>query len=134
MRTAPAVTLSIADRSELERLSSGCDLRLGIRALIIQLAAEGRSDKEIGAMVGVAPKSAARWRRRFLATGIAGIKNERSKPGRPPSISPDQLQQILARSGNKQWSTRMVARLAGVSAATVRRIWKLRAAREAPTA
>jgi transposase len=124
MRTAPVVTLSIADRSALERLAEQGKGPLALHAQVVCLAAQGKPNKEIAAVLGVPAKTAARWRAQFLATGVAGIENRRASPGRPVTVSLAQVKQILAKSGEKRWSTRMMARMAGVSAATVRRILK----------
>jgi transposase len=126
MRTAPVVTLSIADRSVLERLAEAGEGLSALHAQVVNLAAQGKSNKEVAAILGVPVRTAARWRTQFLATGIAGIENRKASPGRPPTVSPEQVKQILAKSGEKRWSTRMMARVAGVSAATVRRILKSR--------
>ncbi len=58
-----------------------------IRAKIVLLAAEGLGDQEIAERLDCTDRTAAKWRRRFLAEGIAGL-DERPRPGRPRSFSP----------------------------------------------
>ena len=51
------------------------------------LASEGRQDIEIAAALSMTPKKMARWRRRFLAKGLAGLEKDAPRPGRTPSIA-----------------------------------------------
>jgi len=102
--------------------------RPALHVQIVQLAAEGKSNKEIAETLGVTARTVARWRMRFFTHGTAGVEKEKPRPGRPPAVSPDQVKQVLAKFGEKRWSTRMVARTTGVSATTIRRIWKSQAA------
>jgi hypothetical protein len=126
MRSAPVVTLSITDRSALERMlqGEGKKRRSTLRVWIVRLAAEGKPNKEIAAILGVTQKTVSRWRQRFVSSGTPAIEEEKPGRGRPPSISQDQIKQIIAKLTEKRWTTRMTARMAGVSASTVRRIWK----------
>jgi transposase len=125
MRTAAIVRLSTLDQSDLEEMVSDSrgKRRNTLRAQVIQLASERKSNKAIAGILGTTEKTAARWRRRFLMSGTAGIE-ERPRSGRPSSISDHQVKKILAKFGDKRLTTRAVARIAGVSASSVRRIWK----------
>src|SRR5262245_61404475 len=58
-----------------------------IRAKIILLAGEGLSDVEIAARLDCTDRMVAKWRRRFIDEGIAGL-DERPRSGRPRSFSP----------------------------------------------
>lgn len=59
--------LSTKERRELESLSHGrrMEVRLAERAKIILLAANGASDSQISAQVGVTSKTVRKWRRRY---------------------------------------------------------------------
>ena len=58
-----------------------------IRAKIVLLAAEGASDVQIAEKLDCTDRTVWKWRRRFLAEGLAGL-DERPRPGRPRSFSP----------------------------------------------
>lgn len=60
-----------------------------LRARIVLLAAEGKQSLKIIRLLSIVPRTAARWRSRFLRDGIAGLKHDAPRPGHTPSISPD---------------------------------------------
>jgi transposase len=132
MRIAPAITLSASQREELQACARSRTLprRLVERAQMIWLAAEGRQDQEIARVVCRGRRVVARWRRRFIESGLAGIKKDAARPGRKPKLTPLQVQEIVRKTtqetpaGATHWSTRSMARAVGVSEATVRRIWR----------
>jgi transposase len=72
----------------------------------------------------------ARWRTRFLESGIAGIEKDAPRPGRKPAVSKQKVQQIIRKTTREKppnathWSRRTMAAAAGVSASTVGRIWR----------
>jgi hypothetical protein len=74
----------------------------------------------------------SRIRRRFAEEGVAGLR-ERPKSGRPPPVSARKRAQIVALTlkppgrGVTHWTTRDLARTAGVSHSTVHRIWQAHA-------
>jgi transposase len=84
-----AITLSEAEERELRRRAGQYTRahREVIRAKVVLLAAEGVSGSEIARRLDCTDKTAAKWRRRFAAEGIAGL-DERPRPGRPRSFSP----------------------------------------------
>jgi transposase len=100
------------------------------RARIVLLAAEGRQDKQIAAVMKITSKKASRWRRRFLTLGMAGLEHDAVRPGRSPTI-PASLVRCVVNLTTRQkppkathWSTRSMARAVGISEASVRRIWR----------
>ena len=76
MRIAPAITLSAEQRTLLESQvrSRSLPVRVAERARIVLLAASGQQDKEIAASLAITPKKVSRWRKRFLALGVAGLQ------------------------------------------------------------
>jgi len=131
VRIAPAVVLTPEQRCQLERYARGRSVavRLAQRAQMLLLAAEGRQDKEVALDLGIVASTVARWRHRFLAKGIAGIEKDAPRPGRKPTIPATTIQDIIRRTTQEtppnatQWSTVSMARVSGVSEASVRRIW-----------
>jgi transposase len=132
MRIAAKVELSEAQRKQLETWATGrtIPVRLAERAKMILLAAQGKTDKEIGADLGIWRGTVARWRGRFIADGVTGIERDETRPGRKPKISARKVKSIVALTTQQRpdnathWSTRSMAAVAGVSEASVRRIWQ----------
>jgi transposase len=132
MRIAPAISLTETQREQLQACarSRTKPRRLVERAQMILLAAEGRQDQEIAQVVCRSRQAVARWRRRFINGGLAGIEKDAPRPGRKPKLTPAQVQEIVRKTtqetpaGATHWSTRSMARVAGVSEVTVRRIWR----------
>jgi transposase len=99
------------------------------RARIILLSAAGLQDIEIAAELGISNQKAARWRKRFLEAGLAGLERDASRPGRTPSIPAATVQQVVRMTTQEkphnalQWSTRSMAAAVGISEKSVRRIW-----------
>jgi len=132
MRIAPAIVLSEPQRVQLTGYARGrkVPLRVSQRAKILLLASDGKQNEEIARALATSPPTVARWRLRFIQQGVAGIETDAPRPGRNPSISSETVQEIVRKTTQEkppqatQWSTRSMARVSGVSAATVRRIWR----------
>jgi transposase len=92
-----AITLSEAEERELRRRAAQYTRphREVIRAKVVLLAGEGHNDTEIARRLDCTDKTAAKWRRRFAAEGIAGL-DERPRPGRPRSFSPAEIAEVKA--------------------------------------
>ena len=97
MRRAQPVTLNRAQCKQLDRYARGRQVavRLALRARIVLLAAHGLENKQIAAQLGVSRQLVARWRTRFLESGIAGIAKDAPRPGRTPAVSKQKVQQII---------------------------------------
>jgi len=132
MRVAPAVSLSADQKQLLTKAAKGSSVsvRFSLRAKIVLLASEGRQDIDIAQELGVTRQLSARWRQRFIRLGIDGLKQDAPRPGRKKRISTQKVQSIVKKTLEQQpanathWSTRTMAKSAGVSEKTVRRIWK----------
>jgi transposase len=131
MRIAAKVELSEAQRKQLKTWATGrrIPVRLAERAKMILLAAQGKTDKEIGAELAIWRGTVARWRTRFIAHGVTGIERDETRPGRKPQISARKVKSVVALTTQQRpdnathWSTRSMAAVAGISEASVRRIW-----------
>jgi transposase len=132
MRVASPIVLNPEQKQELEQCARARSLsaRLVERARIVLLAAAGKQDKEVAEDLGITAHKAARWRQRFLAKGMAGLEKDAPRSGRTPSISPAKVKQVIHKTTQEKpaqaahWSTRTMAAAVGLSAATVRRIWR----------
>lgn len=86
VRVAPEIVLTEEQTSELTKLSrSGCtSVRLAQRARIVLLASQGWDNKDMAQEVGVGRVAVARWRQRYLESGIEGIERDLPR-GAPPT-------------------------------------------------
>jgi transposase len=131
MRVAPRVDLTDEQRQILEQWARGRSLpaRRVERAKIILLSAAGLQDIAIAAELRISNQKAARWRKRFLAAGLAGLERDAPRPGRTPSIPAATVQQVVRMTTQQkphnalQWSTRSMAAAVGISEKSIRRIW-----------
>src|SRR5881296_1282167 len=128
------IFVSEAERRELERLRRSPSTAAGLsrRARAVLLMAEGMPGVEIADRTGYTVVQISRVRRRFAEHGLGGLQ-DRPRSGRPPTITARQRAQIVAWTlkppapGLTHWSTRDLARHAGVSHGTVHRIWRAHA-------
>jgi len=133
-RPAAALNLSDAQRATLVELSRSqtAPHRPVKQAKALLMAADGAANKHIAAAVGVSPTTVRAWRSRFAQEGLAKFGEVRKGRGPKPSITSEQVEQIVhdtlhsTPKGQTHWSTRLMARHAGVSRSTVQRIWHAR--------
>jgi len=86
-------------------------------------------DKQIATKLRIMPEKAARWRNRFLDGGLAALDKDAPRPGRPSTITPAKIQEVVRKTTQEKprnathWSTRSMAAATGLSEKSVRRIW-----------
>jgi transposase len=133
MRVAKPVLLSVDDDRRLRILSKRkrVEARVQLRARIVLLAAVGAADKDIAEKLGTDRRVAARWRARFLATGVDGLLQDATRPGRPRSArdaaNVEEVVRVTLKEtppGATHWSTRTLAEHLGTNATAVARIWR----------
>ena len=130
-RAAPALPMSDTERATLEQLSRSQTAahREVQRAKALLMAADGVANTRISAEVGVTPVTVRAWRDRFVEDGLAKLGEVRAGRGRKASLTEEQVAAIVhdtlhtTPKGETHWSCRTMAKHAGVSPATVQRIW-----------
>jgi transposase len=133
-RAAPPLVMSEGQRATLEQVarSQTAPHREVVRARALLAAAAGSANTQIAADLRVTPVSVRAWRERFEAEGLAKWCKVRDGRGRRPSIPDEKVAEIVELTKNSRpdgethWSCRSMARRAGVSPATVQRIWSAR--------
>ena len=128
---AGAVAISEEDRALLERWVKGGNTPQAVatRARIVLAAADGIPNARIATWVGVSRPTVILWRRRFSKDGPKALTKIEEGRGRKPSISTEKVAEVISLTthatpkGQTHWSTRTMARVVGVSPATVGRIW-----------
>ena len=121
--------LSAEQQRELERISNAptSPQRLARRARIVLLRASGLTQVQTAAAAGVNRPVVVLWERRFADLGLAGLADASGR-GRKPSI-PDAKRELVITQATKppvdrtRWSVRTMARRAGMSPASVQRVW-----------
>lgn len=95
MRLAP-LEVTAEDRVVLEERvrSRTVPARDGQRARIVLLAADGRSNRDIGELVGLHYNQVGLWRRRYAEMGLAGLGDE-PRPGRPHVYGHDDVIRLV---------------------------------------
>ena len=131
---SPALVMSDAQREILESLakSQAAVHREVTRAKALLLAADGLASTAVAYEVGVSPSSVVAWRSRFAEEGLAKLGRVRPGRGRKPQIPAEKIDEIVRLTqeskpeGETHWSCRSMAKAAGVSPATVQRVWSAR--------
>jgi transposase len=128
------IVLQEADRRELERLQRAPSTPAGLsrRARAVLLMAAAASGVEIAQRTGYTVVQVSRIRRRFAEAGLVGL-DDRPRSGRPRTVTARKTAQVVALTlkppapGLSHWTSRDLAKKAGVSHSTVHRIWQAHA-------
>src|SRR5229473_957986 len=89
-RVAVALSCTADQRAELMALSRSRteEARLVERAKIVLACLEGKRNDAVGREFGVRANTVGLWRKRFAATGLAGLR-DRARPGKTPKYGAD---------------------------------------------
>lgn len=128
-RPVRALPITETQRAELRAVARRptATRREAWRAEIILHRGDGLSQEETARRVGVNRPVVALWETRFRRAGLAGLAEAKGR-GRKPTIGLETKGEILSRAtrppaGRQRWSVRTMAAAAGVSKATVQRLW-----------
>ena len=124
--------LSAAERAELRRLlrRRGVGQALAQRVRVVLACAEpGATNLGVARALGVSRQTVATWRGRFAEHRLEGLVDA-PRSGAPRSIGDEAVERLVALTleeaprGATHWSTRSMARRAGMSQTAVSRIWR----------
>ncbi|MFB8036167.1 IS630 family transposase [Streptomyces sp. NPDC056004] len=125
------LVLSDGERDQLVRWARRAKTAqyLALRAKIVLRCAEGGTNRQAAMDLGIDESTVERWRARFVERRLDGLQDE-PRPGRPPSILLDQVEDVLvatlesAPGRDTHWSRASMAARTGLSKSTIGRIWK----------
>jgi transposase len=130
-RPKTQLMLSETEREQLEALTlrRKTAQALALRARIVLACAAGADNKVVAARQRVTPQTVSKWRARFVEQRLDGLLDA-PRPGAPRSIDDTRIDAVIAKTlesvpaGATHWSTRSMARDAGLSQTAVSRIWR----------
>ena len=128
-RVAIALSCTTEVMAELERLarSRSGEVRLAERAQVVLACIGGKRNDEVAREMGLRPNTVGDWRRRFAASGIAGL-GDLPRAGKPAKHGSELRERILrqlelpAPAGMASWDGGSLASALGVTAHAVWRV------------
>ncbi len=124
-RVAPKIMLDSMQKSQLQDWvrAPSTPQSLAVRARIVLRAHDGDSNQQIALGLGLPPITVSKWRRRFAARGLDGLRDA-ARSGRPVKHGPEVWQRVQHRvcqqpKFQSRWSVRTLAREVGLPSSTV---------------
>src|ERR1700690_2116268 len=101
---------------------------MAMRAKIVLGCDEGLSNSAVAKNLQITGATVCKWRERFRVNRLEGLLDE-PRPGAPRSITDKQVEAVVTKTlesmpaSSTHWSTRLMAKKAGLSQTAVVRIW-----------
>jgi transposase len=130
-RPIPVLTVTVEERETLERWvrRPKTAQALAQRAQIILNCARGKTNTEVATRLRISKQMVGKWRQRFSSRRLDGLLDE-PRPGTPRRLSDADVERVLTMTlestpkNATHWSTRSLAKAAGLSNASVHRVWR----------
>jgi transposase len=129
--TAVEIVLSDEERQVLENWTARrkTSQALALRARIVLAAAGQLTNQEIADLEGVSRPTVTKWRNRFAEHRLDDLSDE-PRPGQPRKITDQKIEEVITKTLETKprdathWSTRSMAKEAGLSQTAVSQIWR----------
>ena len=128
--SSAALAVTPDDRRELERIirSGKTEQRIALRARIVLGAADGKANNALAKELDTSRPTVIDWRQRFAEGGIEALYRDRPRGRSFKPLTRAKEAEIITKTQNPppqatQWSCRSVAKICGVSKASVQRVW-----------
>jgi transposase len=125
-----ALTLTLEDQATLAGLvrSGKTEQRIALRARILLGAAEGKSNNAVAKELKTSRPTVVEWRRRFAEGGLQALFRDRRRGKSFEPLTRAKEAEVIAKTQMPpqqatQWSCRSMAKICGISKASVQRIW-----------
>jgi transposase len=130
-RPRDGVELDEGMREDLSRLERGRTVSqsLALRARIVLRCAEGKDDSLVARELDLNRGTVGKWRQRFIRHGIGGLSDV-PRPNVHRKLQDDRVEEVIRLTlhtkpkGTTHWSTRKLAKRAGVSQSSISRLWR----------
>jgi transposase len=132
MRTGISIDVTASDRERLLAIVAdrNSPQKHVWRARIVLLSADGHGTAAIMRQVGVAKTAVWRWQERFMRAGVDGLLRDKTRPSRIPRLPAEIVQRVVTLTlgappgETTHWTAAAMAKASGISASSVRRIWR----------
>jgi len=130
-RPTVQIQLTAEERETLQRWARRhtSSQALALPCRIVLACAEGRTNLDVAAELGIHKVTVSKWRRRFAAERLEGL-TDAPRPGAARTIGDDVVEAIVVETLESaprdatHWSTRALAAKHGISRQTVSEIWR----------
>jgi transposase len=131
MRTGISITLKPADRRRLKALARDRNApnKHVWRAEIVLLSADGVGTNEIMRRTGKSKTCVWRWQERFMEAGYDSLLYDKTRPSRIPPLGSVVTERVVTLTQAAppteatHWTSAIMAKVVGISASSVQRIW-----------
>ena len=128
--SSAALAVTPENRKELERIvrSGKTEQRIALRARIVLGAAAGKSNKALARELKTSRPTVLDWRQRFAEGGVKALYDDRPRGRSFKPLARAKEAEIITKTQGAppqatQWSCSSMAKVCGVSKASVQRVW-----------
>src|SRR3984885_3749526 len=129
-RPTKPLNLAVEERDKLSMLARRpkSAQAMAVRARIVLGCEEGLSNGSVAKKLQITGATVCKWRERFRVNRLEGLLDE-PRPGAPRTIADKQVEAVVTKTlesmpaNSTHWSTRLMAKKAGLSQTAVVRIW-----------